>query len=111
MRNKIFVSLLVFSLGFGVLVYQKNFSDKAKLIKCANINLLAKQLIDKFSRSDSGKAPRNYLNYKETLKHKLKYPQYEKEWDDCEFEFKNSPIKFHEKYPGEFNRHYLFRKQ
>ena len=104
MKNKVFVRLAIgvgiIVIGFGGLVYKTNFTDKAKLMKCADINLIMQQLWGGLSKK---------LEYQESLKVKLLNPAYEKIWDNCHYELKNSPIKFYEKYPGEFNYRKLFR--
>ena len=90
-KNKIFIILAIFALGFGgYYFYQTKHSDKVQLEYCADLNLVAKQIV--------GEIPRDYLDYNESLRYKLKHPKYEKVWDDCAYELKNSSIKFHAKY-------------
>ena len=90
MKNKIFITLFIIIIIFGgYYFYQTNFSKKAKLEGCADINLVAMQMLDQILDD---------IDYRKPLKDKLRYPEYEKNWDECENEFKNSPIKFNEKY-------------
>ena len=90
MKNKLFIVLpLVALILGGYYFYQTKFSDKVKLERCANISLIANQLMGKVSKD---------LDYRKPLKHKLRYPEFEKVWDDCAYELKNNPIKFNAKY-------------
>jgi hypothetical protein len=105
------VGLLIFFLGyFTSKIYKKNFSDKAKLEKCADINILANWLTGKITKSSLIEITGEKKGmFSVPLKEKLLHNSYNKVWDECVNELKNSSIKFYEKYPSDFNFKDLFK--
>ena len=115
-KNK---NLITYSIGLFIflsviltwIVYKKNFSEKVKLEYCADVNVLALWL--------SGVVPKSSVEAIEgttkkgissrPLKEKLSYPLYNKVWDECVNELKNSPIKFYEKNSTKFRFKNFFK--
>jgi hypothetical protein len=102
----IFLSVII-----SWLIYKKNFSEKAKLEYCADINIIKDWLTGKITKSDlieiSGKEKQGVSL--RPLKDKLIYSLYNKVWDECVNELRNSPIKFHEKNSPPFQFRNLFK--
>ncbi len=114
-KNK---KLITYSIGLFIflsviltwIVYKKNFSEKVKLEYCADVNVLALWLSGVVPKSSveaiEGMAKKGISS--RPLKEKLSYPLYNKVWDDCVNEIRNSSIKFHEKYSPPFQFRKLF---
>jgi len=111
-KKKLITYSIVFFIFLSVIltwiIYKNNFSEKAKLEYCADKNIIINWLIGKITKSDfeviSGK---DGISLR-PLKEKLVYSLYNKVWDDCVNEIRNSSIKFHEKYSPPFQFRKLF---
>ena len=111
-KKKLITYSIVFFIFLSVIltwiIYKNNFSEKAKLEYCADKNIIINWLIGKITKSDfeviSGK---DGISLR-PLKEKLVYSLYNKVWDDCVNEIRNSSIKFNEKYSPPFQFRKLF---
>ena len=115
-KNK---KLITYSIGLFIflsviltwVVYKKNFSEKVKLEYCADVNVLALWLSGVVPKSSveaiEGTAKKGISS--RPLKEKLSYPLYNKVWDECANELKNSPIKFYEKNSTKFQFRNFFK--
>jgi hypothetical protein len=115
-KNK---KLITYSIGLFIflsviltwVIYKKNFSEKARLEYCADINIITDWLTGKVPKSNFTELSGNEKQgiSMRPLKEKLLYPLYNKVWDECVNELKNSPIKFYEKNSTEFRFRNFFK--